>query len=126
MQKKEHKGKKQVLPNCACFTRNVVFFQIQCSGEWFSCHHPSIEPFAAQRSFFVPEIPGIVPEIRGIVPEIPGKQFSHITGYAICFAFLLCTFFPEMSSFCTLCYLFCRKKPLYQKFCDMVFLGTCA
>ena len=28
-----------------------------------------------------------------------------------------------MSSFCILCDLFYRKKPLYQKFCDMVFLG---
>ena len=28
-----------------------------------------------------------------------------------------------MWSFCTLCYLFCQKKPLYPKFCDMVFPG---
>ena len=49
--KKRHKGKNQVLPNCAFSTRNVVFFQIQWSGEWFNCNHPSIEPFAAQRCF---------------------------------------------------------------------------
>ena len=41
--------------------------------------------------------------------------------YVLHFCFV--HFFPEMSSFCNLCSVFCWKKTLYQEFCDMVFLG---
>ena len=76
---KKAQREKQILPNRAFFTRNIVFFQIQWSGEWFNQLSSSFyTALCGSAFFFVPEIPGIVPEIDGIVPEIPGAQFSHI------------------------------------------------
>ena len=98
-------------PECSLFSNSVIW------GVWLNCHHPSMEAFAAQR-FLCTRNSRIVPEIRGIVLEIPGEQFSHIRDFFnIPYVLLLrfCTVFPEMSSFCNLCYLFLSDKTLVSR-----------
>ena len=115
--KKRHKGKNQVLPNCAFSTRNVVFFQIQWSGEWFNCNHPSIEPFAAQRCFCTRNSRNCARNSRML--EIPGEQFSHITGFfdiPCVLHFCFVPFFLKCHLFVTFVTFFAGKIPSIKNF----------